>query len=139
MFQINTAAYAEQAISCTVRESVYVLAGLLGNDTLLRPRVHHTDTHGYTDQVFGLFRLLGLSFQPRLAGIRKQRLWKLRKDRHYGSLEPLFHASVPSELIREQWDNLQRVMASLRSRNVMPEAIIHRLASGPSRVIRWVQ
>jgi TnpA family transposase len=124
--------YAEQAISCTVRESVYVLAGLLGNDTLLRPRVHHTDTHGYTDQIFGLFRLLGLSFQPRLAGIRKQRLWKLRKDRHYGSLEPLFQASVPGELIREQWDNLQRVVASLQSRQAVPEAIIQRLASAHS-------
>ena len=82
--------YSTQPISCIIRESLYVLGGLLGNDTIVRPKIHHTDTHGATHQIFGLFRLLGLSLQPRLARLRHQRLCKLSKDRHYGKLEPLF-------------------------------------------------
>jgi TnpA family transposase len=35
-------------ISCTAREALYVLDGLLENDTVLRPKEHYTDTHGFT-------------------------------------------------------------------------------------------
>jgi TnpA family transposase len=43
-----------------------VLDGLLENDTILRPREHYTDTHGFTEQLFGLCFLLGYSFMARL-------------------------------------------------------------------------
>ena len=55
--------------------------------------------HGATHQNFGLFRLLGLSLQPRLAKLRHQRLFKLSKDQDYGELEPLFNGSVSEDLI----------------------------------------
>jgi TnpA family transposase len=130
--------YSTQPISCIIRESLYVLGGLLGNDTIVRPKIHHTDTHGATHQIFGLFRLLGLSLQPRLAKLRHQRLFKLRKDRHYGELEPLFDGSVPEDLIREQWDGLMRMTASLRTRHAAPDAVVQRLAnaSGADRLAK---
>lgn len=34
-----------------------MLDGLLENDTLVRPQVHTTDTHGFTEQLFGLCHL----------------------------------------------------------------------------------
>jgi TnpA family transposase len=58
--------FSTRAISCTAREALYVLDGLLENDTILRPREHSTDTHGFTEQLFGLCYLLGYSFMPRL-------------------------------------------------------------------------
>jgi len=130
--------YFTQPISCIIRESLYVLSGLLGNDTVVRPKIHHTDTHGSTHQIFGLFRLLGLSLQPRLAKLRHQRLFKLNKDRHYGEIEPLFDGSVPDDLIREQWDGLMRVTDSLRSRHSAPDAVVQRLAnaSGSDRLAK---
>ena len=42
-----------------------MLDGLLENETVLRPREHYTDTHGFTEQLFGLCYLLGYSFMPR--------------------------------------------------------------------------
>lgn len=39
--------FAARAISCSPREAIYVLDGLLENDTILRPREHYTDTHGF--------------------------------------------------------------------------------------------
>ena len=65
----------------------------------VRLSIHHTDMHGATHQNFGLFRLLGLSLQPRLAKLRHQRLFKLSKDQDYGELEPLFDGSVSEDLI----------------------------------------
>lgn len=43
-----------QAISCNPREALYVLDGLLENNTILKIREHTTDTHGYTEIVFAL-------------------------------------------------------------------------------------
>ena len=42
-----------------MREAIYVLDGLLSNDTVLRPKEHFVDQHGFTDQLFGLCHLLG--------------------------------------------------------------------------------
>lgn len=52
--------FATQAISCAPREAGYVLDGLPENNTLVRPQVHTTDTHGFTEQLFGLCYLLAL-------------------------------------------------------------------------------
>ena len=66
---------------------------------------------------------MGLSLQPRLAKLRHQRLFKLSKDRHYGELEPLFDGIVSEDLIREQWDELMRVITSKRNRHAAPTGI----------------
>jgi TnpA family transposase len=51
--------FGPRAICCSAREAVYVLDGLLENDTILGPREHSTDTHGSTEHLFGLCNLLG--------------------------------------------------------------------------------
>src|SRR3984893_436036 len=58
--------FGARVISCSPREALYVLDGLLENDTTLCPRERYTDTHGFTEQLFGLCFLLGYSFMPRL-------------------------------------------------------------------------
>ena len=39
--------FSTQAICCTPREALYVLDGLLENNTVLRPGEHQVDTHGF--------------------------------------------------------------------------------------------
>ena len=67
--------FSTQVISCSPREALYVLDGLLENDTVLRLREHTTDTHGYTEQLFGLCFLLGFSFMPRIKDLADQQLY----------------------------------------------------------------
>jgi hypothetical protein len=62
--------YGTRLISCTAREALYVLDGLLENDTVLRPKIHYTDTHGFTEQLFGLCYLLGFQFMPRIKDLK---------------------------------------------------------------------
>jgi TnpA family transposase len=85
--------FATQVISCSPREALYVLDGLLENDTILRPHEHYTDTHGFTEQLFGLCFLLGYAFMPRLRDLADQQLYKVDKDVGLGRLQPLFHTS----------------------------------------------
>src|SRR6202035_2740841 len=86
--------FGTRVISCSVREAIYVLDGLLENDTILRPREHYTDTHGFTEQLFGLCYLLGFSFMPRLKDLADQQLYKLDRARSYGAIDPLFRATI---------------------------------------------
>jgi len=128
--------FATQAISCAPREAGYVLDGLLENDTLIRPLVHTTDTHGFTEQLFGLCHLLGIAFMPRLKDLPDQHLYKLDKQADHGVLEPLFRGTVDLALIAEQWDQLVRIAASLRDRTAPAHVVLQRLinASPADRV-----
>lgn len=76
--------FSTRVISCQPREALYVLDGLLENETDLQPREHYTDTHGFTEQLFGLCYLLGFSFMPRLKDIADQQLYKISKTEDYG-------------------------------------------------------
>ena len=53
----------------TLRDSLVLLAVVLEQQTELKPMQIMTDTGAYSDVVFGLFRLLGYRFCPRLAGV----------------------------------------------------------------------
>jgi TnpA family transposase len=117
-----------QVIACSVREAIYVLDGLLANDTILRPKEHFVDQHGYTDQLFSLCHLLGYSLMPRL-NVSKQKLYRLDRSTHYGTLDAVLTGTVDVALIREQWDQLVRVAASLRNRTAPAHVVLTRLAS----------
>ncbi len=126
-------AFSSRAISCSPREAIYVLDGLLENDTLLHPREHYTDTHGFTEHVFALCYLLGFSFMPRLKDLKDQQLWRMDRKTSYGAIDQLFSGTVDPALIAEQWDQLVRVASSLRNRTAPAHVVIDRLAaSSPS-------
>lgn len=129
--------FSTQVISCAEREALYVLDGLLDNPTDLPIHIHTVDTHGYTDQLFGLCYLLGFAFMPRLKKLSSQRLFKpvgspeegLFGSRAYPILDPLLSGTVNLNLIVEQWDALVRVAASLKNRIVHAHVVAQRLVS----------
>jgi TnpA family transposase len=53
----------------TLRDSLFILEGLLEQQTSLRPTQWMSDTAGSSSIVFGLFWLLGYQFSPRLADL----------------------------------------------------------------------
>jgi TnpA family transposase len=116
-------------ISCGQKEALYVLNGLLENDSDISSVQHHTDTGGYADHIFALCFMLGISFMPRISNLHKKRFFKIDRNRHYGALEPLFKGTINFELIREQWESLVRVAASLKNRIVAADVIVKRLVN----------
>ena len=60
-----------------------------------------TDTHGFTEQLFGLCFLLGYSFMPRLRDLADQQLYKVDRTLPLGRLQPLVHSGIDLDLIRE--------------------------------------
>jgi len=114
----------------TLRDSLYILDGLLEQQTSLRPTELMTDTAGYSDLVFGLFWLLGYQFSPRLADLGEARFWRMDKAADYGALNGLARTKVNVGLITTHWDDLLRVAGSLAMGTVSASAIIRALGGG---------
>jgi TnpA family transposase len=111
----------------TLRDSLYILDGLLEQQTVLRPTELMADTAGYSDVVFGLFWLLGYQFSPRLADIGSARFWRMDQETHYGALEGIARHRLNQRLIRHNWDDLVRVAGSLRMGTVSASDLMHTL------------
>lgn len=65
------APYHAKLVNVGVRDSTYVLDGLLYHESDLRIEEHYTDTAGFTDHVFALMHLLGFRFAPRIRDLAK--------------------------------------------------------------------
>ena len=117
-------------IECTDRDAPYVLDGLLYNESDLPLEEHYTDTHGYTENNFAAFAMLGRSFSPRIRGLHKQRIYRIEKNRDYKALSPLVNRSdrtIHISWICDQWDRLGHFYASLESGHVTASTAMKRL------------
>src|SRR6266498_4965541 len=61
----------------TLRDSMFILDGLLEHQTRLQPGEVMADTAGVSEVVFGLFWLLGYQFSPRLADLGEASFWRM--------------------------------------------------------------
>ena len=121
--------FSTRAISCGPREALYVLDGLLENNTILKIKAHTTDTHGFTEIIFALCHLLGYYFMPRIRDLKDQQLYKVEKSKDYGIFNPLLTKKVDLDIIEEQWDMMIRVASSLKKRTAPAHVIVQRLMS----------
>lgn len=100
--------------SSTDREAAYVLDGLLQNTTPLN-RVHATDTHGYTEALFGLTHFLGISFAPRIKRLEHQGLYDFHSKSYYEDrgYRLIPKNSVDVSAIQANWDDILRFVCSI--------------------------
>jgi TnpA family transposase len=108
-----------------------VLDGLLYNESDLVLEEHYTDTHGYTEINFAAFALLGRRFAPRIRGLKKQRIYRIDKDRDYGPLESLvsrWDRTIHLDWICDQWDRMGQLYASLENGHTTASTALKRLA-----------
>jgi TnpA family transposase len=114
----------------TLRDSPYVLDGMLQHQTSLEPTQLMTDTAGYSDLVFGLFWLLGFRFSPRLADLGGARLWRIDRSADYGPLDGVARQTLNTKLVADNWDDMLRVAGTLVSCKVPASEIIRALQAG---------
>ena len=121
--------YSTKAISCNPREALYVLDGILENNTILKIREHTTDTHGYTEIIFALCYLLGYYFMPRIKDLKDQQLYRVDRTVNYGVFTPLLNKTADLDIIEEQWDAMIHVSQSLKERTAPAHVIVERLTN----------
>ena len=111
----------------TLRDSLFILEGLLEHQTSLQPTQLMSDTAGSSEIVFGLFWLLGFQFSPRLADIGGTRFWRIDPQADYGVLDYIARHRVNLERIRRHWDDLLRVAGSLKMGTVSASELMRSL------------
>lgn len=123
------AVFSTKVISCSPREALYVLDGLLENNTILKIREHTTDTHGYTEIIFALCHLLGFYFMPRIRDLKDQQLYRVDREHDYGVFKPLLTKTADIDIVEEQWEEMIRVAISLKRRTAPAHVIVQRLTN----------
>ncbi len=121
--------YSARVMSATSHEAPYVLDGLMHHGTALRIGTHYTDTGGASDHVFILCTMLGFRFCPRLRDFPDRKFACIEPATTYKELQPLFGRRIRTDVIREHWDEVLRLVASLQAGTVLPSAMLKRLAA----------
>lgn len=116
--------------SASDRESAYVIDGLMRND-VVKSDIHSTDTHGYSEAIFGATHLLGFSYAPRIKNLKKQSLYIFRSrkkaDRSDWVITP--DKYINDSLIKKHWDDLLRLIATIKLKKTTASDIFRRLNS----------
>lgn len=118
-----------RVISAATHEAPYVLDGLTSHGSDLRIAEHYTDTGGATDHVFALCSMLGFRFCPRLRDFPDRRLASIGPVTAYPSIAPLLGKRIRTDVIREQWDEVLRLVTSIKVGHVAPSFMLRKLAA----------
>lgn len=117
-------------IGANEHESHYVFDLLFNNTTEIQPEVHSTDTHGTNQVNFAILHLFGYQFAPRYADIYdivRTSLYGFRHPSHYQEaiIKPI--RKINTDLIIEEWENIQRIILSLAQKTTTQSIIIGKL------------
>jgi TnpA family transposase len=121
--------YHVKVISAATHEAPYVLDGLLHHGSGIKIAEHYTDTGGATDHVFALCAMLGFRFCPRLRDFPDRRLVPINLPAAYPGIAPLLGKRIRSDVIREHWAQVLRLVASLKAGRVAPSVMLRKLAA----------
>jgi TnpA family transposase len=121
-----------QPIVLNERQAGVAIAGVLHHneiredDGLLRLSV---DTHGYTSVGMGVSKLLGFDLCPRLRNLAERKLYLPRGLYSPEGLEAIVAQEISLKAIRDGWDELLRLVASIDSGRVSATVALQRFGS----------
>ena len=125
------APFHTKVVNVGVRDSTYVLDGLLYHESDLRIEEHYTDTAGFTDHVFALMHLLGFRFAPRIRDLGDTKLYIPKGEAVYDALKPMIGGTLNIKHVRAHWDEILRLATSIKQGTVTASLMLRKLGSYP--------
>lgn len=125
------APFHTKVVNVGLRDSTYVLDGLLYHESDLRIEEHYTDTAGFTDHVFALMHLLGFRFAPRIRDLGDTKLYIPKDDAAYDALKPMIGGTLNIKHIRAHWDEILRLATSIKQGTVTASLMLRKLSGYP--------
>ena len=113
--------------TCLSSEVGSMLEGILRHDTNMTINEAYMDTHGQSVIGFGVSYLLHVDLLPRLKRIHQQKLYGSRKE--YGNIKKILKGLINWKLIEDNYHEVVRIIAALKTGTVDPEVIIKRFSS----------
>ena len=125
--------YWINGIPATVNESPYILDGLCLTEIGRKIKEHYADTGGFTDLVFAAFALLGYRFMPRIRDLKSKRFYVFDPKSVPRELKCLIGGKVREQTFIDNWPDVLRCTATMRSGKVPPSQILKRLSARPRK------
>ena len=117
-------------IPCGVWEAVYILDGLLANESEIKPDTVHGDTQAQNTPVFALSHLLGIKLMPRIRNWRDLTLYKPTRVLPLKHMATLFDDEVIDwNLIEKHLPDMIRVVLSIQAGKIVPSTILRKLGT----------
>jgi len=115
-------------IPCGVWEAVYILDGLLHNDSGIQPETVHADTQGQSLPVYGLATLLGFDLLPRIRNWHDLIFFRPAPQARYRHIDSLFGGqAINWRLLEKHWPDLMRTAISVREGRISSVTLLSRL------------
>ena len=123
--------FSTDILPCRLRESQYMLNGIFSSRHVVQPKIHTTDTHGYTDQIFAITYLVGITFAPRLKDLGGVKLFRILPKQDLGEdFNKLLSDVANIDSIAPYWDDMIRVISALKEGHVLASDIMPKLSAG---------
>ena len=116
-------------IPCGVYEAIYILDGLMKNESDIQPDTVHGDTHTQSTPVFGLAYLLGINLMPRIRKPKNLIFYRPDRGTHYKHIDKLFGETINWKLIETHLPDMLRIAHSIKAGKFTPSAILRRLGT----------
>lgn len=87
------------------------------------------DTHGYTFVAMTMSKLLGFDLCPQMRDLAERRLYLPRSVKLPENLERIALTNVSERAIHKGWDELLRLIASIRSGRLTPKEALEKMGS----------
>lgn len=119
------------AMNANASEAIYVLDGLLYHGSDLAIENNYVDTGGVSDMSFALCHLVGFQLVPRLRGLKDRKLYLFPGDVPPENLAPLVGEPVNVDRIKVNWNDILRLVTTIRSGQVRPSTLLAKLSAFP--------
>lgn len=119
-------------IGANEHESHYVFDILYNNTTDIQPKMHSTDTHGTNEVNFSILHFFGYQFAPRykdIYGTVSRSLYGFQHPSQYGDILIKPVRKINTDLIIEEWENIQRIVLSLALKTTTQSIIVGKLSA----------
>lgn len=123
----NYVALFSHFIPCGTWEAIYILEGLLQNASEVQPETVHADTQGQSTPVFALAHLLGIKLMPRIRNWKDLIFYRPTATTTFQHIDGLFTEVVDWKLIEVHWQDLLRVVLSIRAGKVSSVTLLRKL------------
>ena len=116
-----------------VWEAVYLIQGLLEQQSKVAPSTVHTDTQGQALPVYALAHLFGFELMPRVRNWRELNFYRPSAQARYRHIDALFGEPgrnvIDWDLIENHYQDLMRVVLSVAEGKISSATLLRRLST----------
>lgn len=116
-------------IPCGVYEAIYILDGLIKNESDIQPDTLHGDTQAQSAPVFGLAYLLGIKLMPRIRNLKDLVFFRADRSVRHQHIDSLFSETINWSLIEKHLPDMLRTALSIKAGKLAPSTVLKRLGT----------